>query len=147
MILPDINLLLFAYNSDYPHRLSRAAWWSATLSSPEPVCLCAPVIFGFIRLTTSRQIFPHPITIGEAAVHVLEWLDQPNVLFAPAEQSDVRLSLNLLLDAGTGGNLTTDAQIAAIARRLGAIIHKTDSDFGRFAGVRWHNPLAEPRRR
>jgi predicted nucleic acid-binding protein len=46
------------------------------------------------------------------------------------------------LDAqGSGANLTTDAQIAAIATRHRATVHTADTDFARFPGVRWSNPL------
>ena len=54
---------------------------------------------------------------------------------------DVDAALALLEAAGTAGNLTTDAQIAAVAHRLGAEVHTADLDFGRFAGVRFSNPL------
>jgi predicted nucleic acid-binding protein len=47
----------------------------------------------------------------------------------------------LLLNAGTGGNLVTDAQIAAISLRLDATIHTADTDFARFPKIRWKNPL------
>ena len=147
MILPDANLLLFAYNSDVPHHSRSAAWWSRALEGVEPVCLCAPVLFAFVRIATNARVFPHPMTIREASTHVEQWLERPNVLVASAEESDLRRALQFLNAAGTGGNLTTDAQIAAIAQRLGATIHTADGDYARFAGVRWHNPLAEPRRR
>jgi predicted nucleic acid-binding protein len=54
---------------------------------------------------------------------------------------DVNAALSLLESAGTAGNLTTDAQIAAVALRLDAEVHTADLDFGRFAGVRFINPL------
>lgn len=43
--------------------------------------------------------------------------------------------------AGTAGNPTADAQIAAVALRLGAEVLTADLDFGRFEGVRFRNPL------
>jgi predicted nucleic acid-binding protein len=54
---------------------------------------------------------------------------------------DVETALGLLESAGTAGNLTTDAQIAAVAFRLDAEVHTADLDFGRFAGVRFSKPL------
>lgn len=49
----------------------------------------------------------------------------------------------LLEDAGTAGNLTTDAHLAAVAIEHGATLCSADRDFGRFSGLRWVNPLAE----
>jgi hypothetical protein len=54
---------------------------------------------------------------------------------------DVQTALGLLESAGTAGNLTTDAQIDPVALRLAAEVHTADLDFGRFAGVRFSNPL------
>jgi hypothetical protein len=54
---------------------------------------------------------------------------------------DVESALRLLESAGTAGNLTTDAQIAAVALRLDAEVQTADLDFGRFPGVRFMNPL------
>ncbi len=47
----------------------------------------------------------------------------------------------MLTSAGAAGNLTTDAHLAAIAIEHQAELHSTDTDFGRFSGLRWVNPL------
>ena len=56
-------------------------------------------------------------------------------------RADVDQALSWLGEAGTGGSLTTDAQIAAVAKRCRAQVHTADTDFARFPGVRWGNPL------
>ena len=43
--------------------------------------------------------------------------------------------------AGTAANLVTDAHIAALAIEYQAEVHSNDTDFSRFPGLRWHNPL------
>jgi predicted nucleic acid-binding protein len=43
---------------------------------------------------------------------------------------------------GTAGNLTTDAQIAALAIEHRGVVYSNDSDFSRFADVKVVNPLA-----
>ncbi len=48
----------------------------------------------------------------------------------------------LLEGVGTGGNLTTDAHLAALAIEHQAELHSTDVDFHRFSGLRWKNPVA-----
>ncbi|MGH9380986.1 MAG: hypothetical protein ACRD2Z_10290 [Thermoanaerobaculia bacterium] len=50
-------------------------------------------------------------------------------------------ALSWLEAAGAGGNLTTDAQIAAIAHRHRATVQTADTDLGRFPDGRWRNPL------
>jgi hypothetical protein len=73
--------------------------------------------------------------------HVESWLAQPPVQILEMDATDVRATCALLRAAGAGRNLTTDAQLAALAIRHEAVIHTADSDFARFAKVRWHNPI------
>ncbi len=46
-----------------------------------------------------------------------------------------------LLHSGTGGNLTSDAHLAALALEQGAELYSSDADFGRFPRLKWSNPL------
>jgi toxin-antitoxin system PIN domain toxin len=147
VILPDANLLLYAYDAGSPFHAKSSAWWSKCLSGSEPIALCSAVIFAFIRIGTNSRAFAHPLTIQEASAHVQDWLQQPVTQLAEMEPQDVQQALALLIEAGTGGNLTTDAQIAAISLRYGAVIHTVDADYARFARVRWVNPLIGVRRK
>jgi predicted nucleic acid-binding protein len=47
----------------------------------------------------------------------------------------------LLEPFGSAGNLTTDAHLAALAIEHGAELCSSDTDFSRFAGLRWADPL------
>jgi len=142
VIIPDANLLLYAYDSSSPLHQTSSAWWSKTLDGAEPVGLCVPVLFAFVRISTSPRAFIQPLDVKEAAERVTDWLRQPSVQFLELQIADVLFALDLLRHAGTAGNLTTDAQVAAVAWRLGAVVHTADSDYARFQNVRWLNPLA-----
>ena len=84
MMLPDVNLLLYAVDETGPFHAQARRWWDDTLSSTAEVGLCYPSILGFIRLTTNRRVFASPLSIGDAVHRVQTWLDQPNVvLLAP----------------------------------------------------------------
>ena len=52
-----------------------------------------------------------------------------------------RRLFGLLDGAGSAGNLTTDAHLAALAVEHQAELHSTDADMARFRGLRWTNPL------
>jgi toxin-antitoxin system PIN domain toxin len=141
VIIPDASLLLYAYDEASPFHGKAAGWWSDLLSGSEPIGLVPAVLFAFIRVGTSPRVFENPLSIAEASHHVRTWLDVPVVELLDIEKADVGQALAWLTDAGAGGNLTTDAQIAAIARRHQAVVHTADTDFARFPGVRWKNPL------
>lgn len=141
MILPDVNLLLYAYDQSSPFHPKAAAWCERTMSSPSPVILLPAVVFGFVRISTHPRIFTDPLSVAEASAHVRSWLGRKQVRLHDMLNDDVETALALLEAAGTAGNLTTDAQIAAVALRLEAEVDTADLDFGRFARVRFSNPL------
>lgn len=141
MILPDANLLLYAYDESNPFHTRAKDWWSDCLSGPEPVGLVAVVLFAFVRIGTSPRVFESPLSIAEATGHVQSWLQVPATELLAVMRADVDQALEWLCDAGSGGNLTTDAQIAAVAKRCRAQVLTADTDFARFPGVRWKNPL------
>jgi toxin-antitoxin system PIN domain toxin len=141
MILPDANLLLYAYDSQSPFHSPAKTWWESLLSSPETVGFCPVVIFGFLRLSTHGKVFEKPLTITEASEHIASWLARPQVRLLVPGPDHVGNVCALLAAAGTGGNLVTDAQIAALALENDAVVHTADTDFARFADVKWHNPL------
>lgn len=141
MILPDVNLLLYATDTECADHAAAAAWWRETLRGNEEVGLCAVVAFAFVRLATNRKVFRHPLAVENACARVANWLEFPNVRWLEAEADDFAVAAQLLRGAGTGANLVTDAQIAAIALRTGASIRSCDHDFARFPDLDWSDPL------
>ena len=141
MIVPDANLLLYAYDTESPFHAAASRWWAALLSNAEPVGLCPVVIFAFLRLSTHGKVFDRPLTVSEASQRIASWLDRPNVRLLVAGPGHVEAVCRLLTKAGTAGNLVTDAQIAALALEYGATVHSADTDFSRLTGVSWENPL------
>lgn len=141
MIVPDINLLLYAYDSGSPFHGKAAAWWQGCLSGSEPVGLAQVVVFGFVRIATSGRVYQNPMTPIEAAAHVRSWQAQPVVQILEPQADHVGQVLQLLETLGTAGNLVTDAQLAALALEHDAVLHTADADFLRFRGLRWLNPI------
>lgn len=141
MIIPDVNLLVYAVFDGYPMHARARDWLNDCLNGVEQFGLTAPAVFGFVRLGTSARVHERPLSVGAAAKFVNEWLERPQTRFLAPGPEHVRLALGLLEHLGTGANLTTDAQLAAHALEYGGTICSNDSDFGRFPGVRWVNPL------
>jgi toxin-antitoxin system PIN domain toxin len=140
MILPDANLLLYAYDEASPFHERAKTWWEGLLSQPETVGLCPCVLFAFIRISTNARAYENPLSIDEATDIVREWISADCVRLLEFTAEDSEAAMRVLQQAGSGGNLTTDAQIAATAQRLHASVHTADTDFSRLA-VDWKNPL------
>ena len=141
MILPDVNLLVHAYNSDSGVHDAARAWWEGLLNGTDTVGLAWAGIFGFIRITTHRQILANPMPVSQACAHARGWLARPQVVVLDPGSRHPEIVFGLLESLGTAGNLTTDAHLAALAIEHQAQVHSTDADFSRFPGLRWRNPL------
>ncbi len=141
MILPDLNLILYAHNRGSVSHLAAKEWWETTLSSPRPVGLCWAVMLGFIRISTQRGIFREPLPVSSACGEVRSWLAQPQVVILEPGRRHASIVLDLLERLGAAGNLTTDAHLAALAIEHQCELFSTDGDFTRFPGLQWTNPL------
>jgi uncharacterized protein len=142
MILPDVNLLFHAYNSESPVHAAARRWWETVLSGTRPVGLAWVSILGYIRIATHRQILTQPLPVATACAHARAWLAQPYVTLVDPGARHAEILFGLLESLGTAGNLTTDAHLAALSIEHQAELHSTDADFARFPGLRWVNPLA-----
>jgi predicted nucleic acid-binding protein len=70
-----------------------------------------------------------------------QWFRSPSVTPLNPGTQHIAIFRNMLAAAGVAGNLVTDAHIAALAIEHQAEVHSNDSDFARFPGLRWRNPL------
>lgn len=144
MKLPDLNLLLYAIDETAPrHELARG-WLEETLSGTEEVGFAWAVMLGFLRIATNPAIFEQPLSADEALDYVGEWLAQPVAVIVHPTERHAGYLRGLLAPLGTAGNLTSDAHLAALALEHGAELCSCDTDFARFEGLRWTDPLTSP---
>ena len=142
MILPDISILVHAYNSDSSRHAAARCWWERTLADPRGVGMPWATVLGFIRIMTHRGIMDNPMRPSEAIRRVRTWLTHPRVQILTPGERHAEILFSLLEEIGTAGNLTTDAHLAALAIEYQAELASTDADFARFPWLRWFNPLA-----
>jgi toxin-antitoxin system PIN domain toxin len=141
VIVPDVNLLVYAYSAGAPRHAKARTWWERTMIGEEPVGLPWAVSLGFVRLMTSAAIAAPPLR-PTAALDVLEtWYERRHVHVLDPGPRHLGILRGLLDELGVAGKLTTDAHLAALAIEHGCELHSNDADFGRFAGLRWVNPL------
>ena len=141
MIIPDVNLLLYAYIRSFGHHARARRWWEDLLNGDKEVGVPAPAVFGFFRLATSPAVFDRPLAVADALALVEEWLALPHVHFALPGPRHLEIAFGLLRELGVAGNLTTDVQLAAVTIEHQGELHSNDTDFGRFPRLRWVNPL------
>lgn len=145
MIVPDVNLLVYAYSRRAPRHAEARKWWEATLDEGKPVGIPWAVLCGFIRITTHPTVMDPPMRVDRALEVVRSWLERPGVRILEPGPRHFEILAGLLSGLGFGGNLTTEAHLAAIAIEHHCEIHGNDTDFGRFPGLRWRDPLRKGR--
>lgn len=136
MRIPDTNLLLYASDPTAGlHEVARE-WLERALSETETVGFADVVLLAYVRLITSPVVAAVPLAPGEAFNQVEEWLAQPPATFVRPGGRHFSIWRGLLEAAGTGGNLTTDSHLAALAIEHSATLATFDGDFHRFSGLR-----------
>ena len=141
MIIPDINLLVYAYNTEDPSHAQAKRWWEEFLNGTDPVGLPWVTITGFLRLVTHPRVLVDPMSVVQGTEQVRAWMECTSVLTVEPGKKFSAIFLGLLEEAGAAGNLTTDAYLAALAIEHQAELHSNDADFSRFKGLRWRNPM------
>lgn len=137
MKLPDVNVLLSAVNEDSGEHAAAKNWLQAAFDAPAGVALTWVAMLGFLRLSTRRGILSKPLPTEDALAVVHQWLTAPRVTVLHPTERHASILGRLLVAAGTAGNLTTDAHLAALAVEHGATLGSFDRDFERFAGLRF----------
>ena len=142
MIVPDVDLLVYTYNTGAPRHADARRWWEGLVNGVEIVGIPWSVSTGFIRLSANPRIVAAPWSPATAVDQVRQWLTREHINpLNPGECHLEYLERNLAV-AGATANLATDAHIAALAIENGAEVHTYNTrDFQRFPGLLWQNPL------
>ena len=141
MIVPDLNLLVYAYNEAAPGHGPARRWCQGLMSREPPVGLPWVVVFGFVRLVTHPAVLVAPLAPAAAMARVRSWTRRDHVRRLEPGPRHLDIVEELFAVTAVGGNLTTDTHLAALVIEHQAELHTNDADFLRFPGLRHHNPL------
>jgi len=140
VVIVDANVLLYAVDSTAAHHENSRSWLDRSLAGSEAVGLAWVVLLAFVRIATSPAIHPTAMSVDEALDQMETWLGAPAAVVAQPSARHVGVLGSLIRSVGTGGNLTTDAHLAALAIEHSAEIVSYDRDFARFTGVKHRIP-------
>ena len=141
LILPDVNILVYAHRRDMPDHGAYRDWLDAEVNSDAAFGLSDLVLSGFIRIVTHPRVFQTPTKLDDALAFATQLRNQPNRIGVAPGTRHWEIFAGLCVSAGAKGNLVPYAYFAALAIEHGCQWITTDRDYSRFAGLNWRHPL------
>jgi len=140
VILPDVNVLLYAHREDTAEHAVCHEWLLTTMKSDAPFGLSETVLSSVVRIATHPKIFKQPSRLDIVLAFTAGLLAQPNAMTVRPGPRHWDIFTRLCREAGARGNIVADAYLAALAIESGCEWITTDGDFARFAGLKWRRP-------
>lgn len=141
MKVPDLNILLYAYNAHVPQHDKARRWWERMMGGDELIGLPNEICLGFVRIAAHPRLGNAAVDLQKARAVVEQWLDLPQTRVLLPRPNHFRSVMDLLGRTMGSGSLVSDASLAVYAIDNRATLCSNDSDFARFPGLDWTNPL------
>jgi toxin-antitoxin system PIN domain toxin len=141
LILPDVNVLIYAFRADSKDHARFKAWLEEVVNGPAAYAVSPQVLASVARICTHTRIFAHPSSMDEVLEYCGALLGQSNATVVVPGERHWPLFGKLCLDAKANGNLVQDAWNAALAIEAGCEWVTTDRDYARFNGLKWRSPF------
>jgi len=140
LILPDVNILVYAFRSDSADHERHRGWLESVINGPEAYGIAPQVLSAVVRITTHPRIFSRPSRLEDALAFSRVLMEQPNATLIVPGERHWQIFEHLCQGARAAGNLVQDAWFAALAIESGCEWITTDRDYARFEGLRWRTP-------
>lgn len=139
MLMPDVNILIYAHRQDEAWHQAYRAWLQQVVDGPEPFALSVLVAVGFIRIVTNPRIYEDPTPLPVAIAAIEQLAQHPRCRITVPGAGHLADVTRLCRAVAAQGKVVADAQHAALAMSEGCTWVSRDGDFARFAdqGLRW----------
>ncbi len=142
MILPDVNVLIYAFRVDSPHHAVCKHWLDSVVLSDERFGLSPLALAAVVRVSTNSRSYVRPSLPDEAFSFCEDLISQPHCQIVEPAERHWDIFKRLCVETDTRGPRVTDAWYAALAIEWGCEWITLDRDFARFPGLRWSMPTA-----
>jgi hypothetical protein len=142
LLLPDVNVLVYAHREDSASHAQHKRWLADLVNGDGAFAVASIVISGFLRVVTHPKVFVKPSPIPVALAFAAQVLDAPSCVKVEPGARHWEIFSRLCRAHEAKGSLVPDAYLAALAIETGCELVTTDRDFARFAGLRSRPPLA-----
>lgn len=141
MILPDVNILVYAFRREAPQHEVYAAWLTGLIGGKDSLALHDIPLLGLLRIVTNPRIVATPAPAALALAFVERLVRARRAYWLPSGPlAWTRIGELAADDRGVVGNLVPDAFLAALALTHGCRLATADRGFARFPGLDWFDP-------
>lgn len=141
MLLPDVNILVYALRDDFPDHSGYRQWLEQLVSAPSAFAVSELVLSAVVRMVTNPRVFRTPTPTRLALDYVHAILHAPTCTVVRPGARHFEIFTELCRATGVRGNDVADAYHAALAIESGSEWVTADRGFGRFPRLRWRHPL------
>jgi uncharacterized protein len=142
VILPDVNVLIYAFREDAPlHKVSRS-WLREVIEGPSRFGISPVVLSAVVRITTNARAYSPPSSLDDAIGYCEDILGQPHCQLVEPGPRHWELFRGLCISTRAIGPRVTDVWYAALAIEWGCEWITFDRGFARFPGLKWNTPHA-----
>ena len=136
MLVPDVNVLVYAHFAESPSHGAARAWVDAALFGAEIIGTPDVALTGFIRIATNARLFAAPPSMDEAFRVAERFHVPPNGVRLHPGPDHWDIFRELVVATNLTSKDITDAYLAAFAIENKATFVTFDRGFARFPGVR-----------
>ena len=140
MLLPDVNVLIYAFRKDVPQHAICRKWLDEVVIGDERFGISPLALSAVVRITTNPRSYKEPSSIDDALGFGDDLLGQSHCQIVVPGERHWDIFKRLCLETDTRGPLVTDAWFAALAIEWGCEWITLDGDFARFPGLKWRTP-------
>jgi toxin-antitoxin system PIN domain toxin len=140
MILPDVNVLIYAFRQDVPQHAVCRPWLNTIVENDALFGVSPHTLTAVVRITTNPRVFRVPSALSEAFRFCDDLLGQPHCQVVEPGERHWNIFKRLCLETDTRGPRVSDAWFAALAIESGCEWITLDRDYARFPGLKWRVP-------
>jgi len=140
MILPDVNVLIYAFRSDTARHSVCKRWLDRLVQGEAQFAVSPLALSAVARIVTNPRIFRQPSPIEDVFAFCDNLLGQPHCDAVRPGQRHWSIFTRVCLEADIRGPRVSDAWFAALAIEHGCLWITYDRDYARFPDLDWREP-------
>ena len=140
MILPDVNVLIYAFRADSARHSVCKPWLDRIVLGDAQFGLSPLALSAVARIATNPRIFKEPSSVEEVFAFCDNLLGQPHCQPVSPGPRHWSIFTRICLEADVRGPRISDAWFAALAIEHGCAWITYDRDYARFPKLEWREP-------